>query len=374
MSSEPHSSNLKLEGDLFKMKNRKLILTSALIYITSILSGCKNEDYNIQSETLKYEVSESKFEDYNTSNIELYLPNTVTQLTRDYFSQNLLSVKSIYIGKDVQSISDDTFVDMPSLSSVYVDKENEFFVSSPDGKYLASMDGSTIFIFGTDKFDIAVFEYADSIGKEQFCKDGFNIIFGNSVLYFAEPTEESGSTGSCSLTKAEAYGYTVKLNTNFLGNHIVDICSADDFILITDYTYRAGDTYIIYSGGVWEQHNMDNLNDYNYNDKIVCYFLNQDGELCFKCFPRKYLFTGIAGDLLKYSTGYDEIYKIEGTADFIDGEPILTVENEVTLDENYTDEQLIKEFEIFLSSTGAEYESMDALFEHNEKLFNKFEF
>lgn len=351
--------------------NKKSLLAAGLILIFIILLGCNKEEHTPHMETEMYEVFEGQLAAYHGNDTELYLPETVTQLSKASFQNSLSSIESIHIGRNVNDISWDTFANMPFLSSVYVDEENAFFVSDQYGKYLASRDGKMIFLIGTNTFDIEIFEFADSIDAERFCASGFRAIVGGTALYFVEPADSEASTENCILERVEAYGQTIELGTNFLGNHAVSIENSNDFVLITDLTYGAGDTYILFEDGIWEQHNMENLSDDNYNDPIVRYYLDKDGILNFECRPRKYLFTGIGGELLIYSTGLDELYCAEGTAVFTNGKPVLTVIKKTLLGERYAESELLAEFETLSSF---EFSSIDKLFEYNNKLFQPFEY
>lgn len=349
---------------------KKLLLAAGLIFICIILSGCNKEDLP-HTETDIYEILEGQLTAYHGEDTELYLPETVIKLSKASFQNSLSDIERIHIGRNVDSISWDTFVNMPFLSSVYVDAENASYVSDQYGKYVASRDGSMVFAIGTNMFDTDTFAFADSIGVERFCAGGFQVIVDGMVLYFSEPTEFVTSTDNCMLERMEAYGQTLELNTNFLGNHAVSIENSGDFVLITDLTYGVGDTYIMFESGIWEQHNMENPSNENYNDPIVRYYLGKDSILHFECRPRKYCFTGIAGDELRYSTGLDELYCVEGTASFTNGKPVLTVVKETLFGERFTEQELLLSFQHISSP---EIRSIEQLFEYNNKHFQSFEY
>ncbi len=355
--------------------NKKFILVAELILACIILFSCNNKENVSQAETDVYEISDGQLTAYHGNDTKLYLPEAVIKLSKISFQNSLSDIESIHIGRNVDSIALDTFVNMPLLSSVYADEANTFYVSDQYGKYLASRNGSMIFAIGAKSFDTEIFDFADSIDAERFCDGGFQVIVGKTVLYFSEPTELSTSTENCILERIDAYGQTLELSTNFSGDHAVSIENSDDFALITDLTRGIGDTYILSDSGIWEQHNTENLSDENYNDPIVRYYLDVDGILNFECRPRKYCFTGCGGDVLIYSTGSDELYCVEGTAEFTDSKPALTAVTKTSLGEHFTEKQLLAEFQMFLSHnlSSSSIHSINELFEYNSGRFQSFE-
>lgn len=237
-------------------------------------------------------------------------------------------------------------------------------------------DGNELILSGTDSFDTAVFDFTDELGID-FAVNGFSVVFGDAVLYFGEPVDEAVSTSACQLESIEAYDRTIELEMSFLGDHSVNIQYFDGGILVTDYSYGVGDTYIISADGVWEQHNEANLGADNCNEPVISFSV-ADSRLEFVCRPRKYIGGGISGDLLMYSTGRDEIYSVEGLV-VLDGcTPKYTTVEVKRLNDTYTDDQLQAEFELLYDFIDgkyvpvSDYETLDSLFEKNKTKYGEF--
>lgn len=358
-----------------------------MVIVVGLLSGCdtektsdhketENEKYMENGDSDVFDVQNGRLINYSGEDTVISLPETVLEITSTSFGEKKEEIKSIYIGENVIQIADDAFVGMINLESVEVSDGNACYSSS--GNLLMSNSGETMFLIGSPKFDTSIFDQADNIGPEKFCADGFKIVFGDAVLYFDSTADEEFCTSSCLLERIEVFGQSVNLNTNFEGNHNVTIQYEGDLLLITDYTYGVGDTYIISEDGMWEQHNDEILSDNNCNDPIISVFVGTDGGLEFLCKPRKYIFSGAIGDLLKYSCGQDELYSVEGTLLFDGSYPQYSIEKNTILSEKYTNDQLKNEFEainLFFEQfdPANKYETIDALFAENKSKYGMFE-
>lgn len=333
-------------------------------------TSTKNGDSSV------FDVQNGKLIGYSGEETVIALPESVSEITSDSFKNRKESIVSIRIGENVMRIADDTFVGMDNLSSVEAADSNPYYSSS--GSFLVSKTGSTMFMFAREKFDTSIFDFADTVGAQIFCKDGFKIVFGDAVLYFDGTADEDSSTSNCTLEEIEVFGESVKLNTNFQGDHALTLQYANDCFLITDYAYGVGDTYIISKKGIWEQHNDEILTPENCNDPIITVSADTDGSLTFSCKPRKYIFTGSIDDLLKYSCGADELYSVEGFLYFDDSSPRYSIENTTTLSEKYTAEQLKDEFDVMNSfyeqfDSPDKSETLDELFDQNKSKYGMFE-
>lgn len=364
---------------------KNVILAACCIVMSCLLVGCqqnqlhdgktpdnsaKNGDFGV------FDVQNGKLIDYSGEETAIALPESVLEITSEAFQSKKENIESICIGKNVMRIADNAFAGMKNLSSVEVADGNAHYTAS--GNFLVSKDGSTMFLFGSKKFDPSIFDYADAVGIQDFCKDGFKIVFGDAVLYFDGTTEEDLNMSACPLKKIEMFGKSVELNTNFQGDHAVTLQYAEDCFLITDYTHGVGDTYLISEKGIWEQHNDAVLSPATCNDPIVAVSVGADGGLTFSCKPRKYIFSGSIGDLLKYSCGQDEIYSLEGSLHFDGSDPQYSIEKNTTLSEKYTEEQLKEEFEALNSfyeqfDFPNRYETIEELFSQNKSKYGMFE-
>lgn len=364
---------------------KNVILTLFCIMTLCLLVSCqKNQSHDGKisdtsagnDDVSVFDVQDGKLIGYSGEETVVALPESVSEITSDSFKNRKESIKCIRIGENVTRIADDAFIGMTNLSSVEVADGNACYSSS--GSFLVSKTGSTMFMFGSEKFDTSIFDYADTVRGQSFCEDGFKIVFGDAVLYFDSTTDEDLSTSTCPLDKIEVFGMSVKLDTSFQGNHALTLQYADDCFLVTDYTYGVGDTYIISEKGVWEQHNDEILTPENCNNPIVAVSVDADGSLTFSCKPRKYIFTGSIGDLLVYSCGPDELYSVEGSLYFDGSYPQYSIEKKITLSEKYTDEQLSDEFDAMNSfyeqfDSPNKYETIDELFSKNKSEYGIFE-
>ncbi len=355
-----------------------------IIIAMFLLVGCGTEtplDYEEptkNSESVVFDVQEGRLLGYFGDEPAISLPDSVFEITSASFDNKNNDIERIYIGENVSKIEEDAFHGMSNLESVEVAERNNYYSSS--GNFLAAKDGSILFVFGTEKFDSAVFDYADSVGARAFCEDGFKIVFGDAVLYFSGAIGEEfqTSTWNCPLERVELFGINVNMRTNFVGNHALTLQYAENSLLITDYTHGVGDTYIISENGVWEQHNNEILDPENCNDPIIAVSVDSDGKFIFICKPRKYIFTGSIGDLLVYSSGREEIYSMEGKLVFDSERPQYAVEKTVVLSEKYTENQLMDEFDAMNSfhvhfEPQCKYESIDELFDKNKNEYGMFE-
>lgn len=355
--------------------------------VGSLLVGCGTKEMtnfeepsnkeNTENSLSIFDIQDGRLVRYSGEETEVSLPETVTEITSTAFRERKALIESVTIGKNVTYIAEDAFEGMADLAAVYVEEGNAHYSSS--GDFLASKDGSTLFLFGTNTFNTAIFDYADTIAAQKFCENGFKIVFHDAVLHFSAPTDEENLTSNCALEKIEAFGNIIELHTNFKGDHAVAIQYLSDIVLVTDYTYGVGDTYIISKDGIWEQHTDENLSADNCNDPIISISIDTDGKLVFTCRPRKYVFTGGLGDLLVYSSGRDEVYSVEGTIYFDGKRPQYTVEHESVLSEKYTESQLKEEFDAMNSfyeqyDPLGKYETIDELFDKNKAKYGEFEF
>ena len=270
-----------------------MVLILSEIILSILLFGCNmavntnKSDININTDEL-YDIREGTLINYYGSDTTVTLPESIKSISSDAFGSDKALIKKIIIGKNVQYIDDNAFQGMCELESVSVDPENNYYVSSEN--YLAAKDGSTIFLFDTNSLDSQIFNFADKVGSDIFCKDGFEIVFKDAVLYFSESPDISLGTASCILDHIDAYGKTIYLETSLQGDHNINIQFFNSGLLITDYSYGIGDTFILSYDGMWEQHTFANLDENNCNDSVVNFYTNENGELIFVCMPRKYLY------------------------------------------------------------------------------------
>ncbi len=370
------------------MRNRIEVVSMlmvAIILMCGGVTGCDSDgrissnmptDTTNAEKTTIYEVRDGILTGYFGDDSAVELPDTVVEVGKDAFRDSKIPIKSITIGKNVTNIDGAAFNGLSDLVAVYVDDENSSFVSN--GEFLVAKDGSVLFSFGTCEFDPSIFDYAESICDDQSRESEFRVFFGGAELYCRIDVDDGSGAKYYTIEQVCAYSESVGLHINIEGDHALKIYSCQDLLLITDYAYSIGDTYMITEYGIWEHHNAEPISSENYNDAIVTYFCDDGGNLSFVCRPRKYLFTGSVGDLLSYSVGRDEVYEVTGSVSIVNGNPILTATSETTLSDKYKEEQLLTEFEatneIVTTRGKSKYESIEDLFEQNKKVYERFEF
>lgn len=232
-----------------------------------------------------------------------------------------------------------------------------------------TVEGNTLYLPGTTAFDPAIFSYIDTHMDVQ---DGFQIVWGNAVLSFGAPMDAEATAEAAPFTKVEAFGQVLELQTNFQGNHRVELYQTAEYLLISDTAYTVVDTWLLHTGGIWKQHNDATLSPSSCNDPILYYTGAEDDTLTFTCTPRKYIFTGGGGDVLLYSAGGEEIYTISGTAVWNGTEMEYEITEVETLAEHFPNGELETMWEDFRETIEPTYDTIDEYFAANQLQFGTF--
>ena len=372
------------------MNKKKFIFCKTIFYaFTLFLYSCQ-QDEKIEENSLEnteFHIEDNVLLGYSGSATDVVIPNSVDTISKYAFADSDAEIKKITIPSSVVHIDIRSFFGLSSLQDVVLEEGNPAFVK--EGAYLLSRDGSVVFSVGSDELGLhsssesVVFEFADQVDAQSYYEDGFQIVFYDTILSFREPTAKEANnveitSERCRLYQIEGHGHTVTIPDILIpGDHICSFYRIEDVFVFTDYVGNgSGDTYIFSESGVWGQHNSEDISTENYNDAIFNLYRSEDGCLKFWCSPRKYLFTGSAGDFISYSVGRNELYRIEGSVSFFDGEPIFTSEEEVLLGEKYDEVHLELDFEMyhknFSYTATPPWNTLDELFEYNAKHYEEF--
>lgn len=363
---------------------KKTFLVAVILLICLFFVGCIARDEQTadghESDVSKENVTEgSKNFTVSETGKVLTVNEKVAELSHELFADLPTGIETIYIGSGVEFIANDTFRGLSALKAVHVDEENKHYVSSENGKYIAALDGSSIFVFGSVQFDSLALFFADSLDGKPFDDKDVSYNMGEMTVYL-----ETWSKGKydhdelylrCQVNEIEAFGQTVEFQETFGGDRpMMEISCTDDYALIQ----LRGNSAFLFDGGKCSLECELNYNyydeNYNYNAPITSYHIEENGSITFYCQPMKYIFSPAAGENLMYSTGLDEIYLISGTAVLVDGEPELTVQETMLLKDRHSKESLQYEFECVPLSWRNGIESIDEYFEYNRTRFETFEF
>lgn len=372
------------------MNKKKLIFCKTILCAFMLfLAGCQQDEKTEENSFVnaEFHIKDNVLLGYSGTATDVVIPNSVDTISEYAFADSAVEIRKITIPSSVVHIDIRAFFGLSSLQDVVLEEENPAFVR--EGSYLLSRDGSVIFAIGSDELGLhsssesVVFDAADRVAAPSYYEDGFQLVFYDTILSFREPTTKEAynvesASERCRLYQIEGYGHTVTtLDILIPGDHIVSFYKIEDAFVFTDYVGDgSGDTYLFSESGIWEQHNLEDISAENYNDAIFNFYRSEDGCLKFWCSPRKYLFTGSAGDFIPYSVGRNELYRIYGSVSFSAGEPIFTAEEEVLLSEKYDEAHLELDFEMYhknVSYTATPpWNTLDELFEYNAKQYEEF--
>lgn len=312
------------------------------------------------------------------------VPEDTAEIGAYAFADAAVPVERIEIPASVERIHPQAFMGLSSLKEIAVAEDNQAFRMAE--QYLIAADGSIVFAFCEELWGNSVeadpFETVNSVDAQKFFEDGFRLVFHDAVLYFREPDERDLTDGYdtkyCPLYQIEAFGYSAEFEeVRFPGNHRCSLYTAENRIVFTDYEAGGmGDTYIFSEDGIWEQHNSASLTEENYNDTICSFLRSEDGQLKFRCSPRKFLLIYLSlGELLPYCVSRDELWRICGSVEFDRTEPVFTVEETVRVGEQFDEKRLEDEramhHKMMSYTAQPEWETLDELFAYNAEQYEE---
>lgn len=176
---------------------------------------------------------------------------------------------------------------------------------------------------------------------------------GKLSITFVEYEDADGNI-SCEVrcTGIEAFGHTVDFFESYdlFGNFTLYTFTADGAFV---FEYENLDTFLITKEGTVSLLQAVDLNlpadttDKTALDDWSCksfytFTLRDDGTLGYTRIPRKYLFTNVFADQIRYCTSLSEFAKEEGYVEFEDGQPVYHPEKKYTAGEVYDIEELYR--------------------------------
>lgn len=279
----------------------------------------------------------------------------------------------------------------PNLGSDRISQaitENPFKVFRVVEQYQIDTDEKIIYasdeeLWG-DSEKLNPFEAINSVNAQIFCENGFRLIYRDAVLYFGKPSEQDlenygFDSQYCPLYRIEAFGYSVEIdNLRFPANQKCSLYAAADGRIVFSRYFpgRTGDTFLFSEDGIWELHNAANTTAENYNESIYSFERSEDGQLRFRCSPRKFIYTYLSiGELLPCCVSRNELWRTSGSVTFDGAEPVFTVEEKIRVGEEFDEERLEAEraaYHQMISYTAEpEWESLDELFAYNAERYEE---
>lgn len=176
---------------------------------------------------------------------------------------------------------------------------------------------------------------------------------GKLNITFSEYKDIDGNAAyEVRCTGIEAFGHTVDFSESYdlFGNFTLYTFTADGAFVIE---YENLDTFLITKEGTISLLQGSHLNlpadttDKTALDDWSCksfytFTLRDDGTLGYTRIPRKYLFTNVFADQIRYCTSLSEFAKEEGYVEFEDGQPVYHPEKKYTAGEVYDIEELYR--------------------------------
>ena len=177
---------------------------------------------------------------------------------------------------------------------------------------------------------------------------------GKLHITFAEYTEADGTVSHELLCNGiSAFGHTVTFEEphDLYGNFTLYTFTAKDAFV---FEYENLDTFLITKEGPFsllqsehryefpaDKADYEAISTWN-NTNFYTLTLRGDGTLGYTRTPRKYLFTNVFADQIRYCTSLSEFAKEEGYVEFENGQPVYHPEKKYTAGEVYDIEELYR--------------------------------
>ncbi len=177
---------------------------------------------------------------------------------------------------------------------------------------------------------------------------------GKLSITFVEYEDADGNIShELRCTGIEAFGHNLTFEESYdlYGNFTLYTFTADGAFV---FEYENLDTFLITKEGTFSllqsehrnerpvaPNDKDELDAWN-NQSFYSFTLRDDGTLGYTRTPRKYLFTNIFADQIRYCTSLSEFAKEEGYVEFEDGQPVYHPEKKYTAGEVYDIEELYR--------------------------------
>lgn len=305
---------------------------------------------------------------YNGTEYNISIPDNVSAISEDAFGTSPVAgeIKTIKLGKSVESIDTQAFVSLTALESIEVPEENTNY-KFLDG-VLFKNDNTLFFCMPNiikdnyDMFDVFYYVISDNIDGEGEA----SLISGNMVARiereFAEPEDPFNRKYYISCNSFTANGKILEVDKSIIHEYKVFDYYKSHYAYITNqcvvYSNRTSqgfgntwlftDNEIIRVEVVNAAENREKINGEEwYNYSVITFDAGEDGSLRYTRMPLKYVFYSGELDYDYCWTGLDEFAKEIGYVKIENGNLVYYPEEKFTArdlgyDEDYVIKYLIK--------------------------------
>ena len=305
---------------------------------------------------------------YNGTEYNISIPDNVSAISEDAFGTSPVAgeIKTIKLGKSVESIDTQAFVSLTALESIEVPEENTNY-KFLDG-VLFKNDNTLFFCMPNiikdnyDMFDVFYYVISDNIDGEGEA----SLISGNMVARiereFAEPEDPFNRKYYISCNSFTANGKILEVDKSIIHEYKVFDYYKSHYAYITNqcvvYSNRTSqgfgntwlftDNEIIRVEVVNAAENREKINGEEwYNYSVITFDAGEDGSLRYTRMPLKYVFYSGELDYDYCWTGLDEFAKEIGYVKVENGNLVYYPEEKFTArdlgyDEDYVIKYLIK--------------------------------
>lgn len=322
---------------------------------------------------------------YNGTEYNISIPDNVSAISEDAFGTSPVAgeIKTIKLGKSVESIDTQAFVSLTALESIEVPEENTNY-KFLDG-VLFKNDNSLFFCMPNiikdnyDMFDIFYDVISDNIDVETTA----SLVSGRMIANIEiKNSDNDGSWDGkhyliCNMF--ETYGYSKNFDTPYSDEGFNDAPRhiAYEFEEGVVYSNRdlcgSGDTWIFTKDDIVKTEIItprlieDIPEVYNYS--VIVFTRGENGALNYIRTPRKYLSIGGELDGLGYMTSPDEFAKEEGYIKVENGNIVYYPEKTFTARDLGYDDYMKNELEAQPSGSQWYGLSIEKFFELNSKMY-----
>lgn len=269
---------------------------------------------------------------YNGTEYNISIPDNVSAISEDAFGASPVAgeIKTIKLGKSVESIDTQAFVSLTALESIEVPEENTNY-KFLDG-VLFKNDNTLFFCMPNiikdnyDMFDV----FFDMISEDEYaCATAQVILEGMIATVNVTEAEEGlinfGINYNFYCTSFYANGQKLDFDkplayiSDFSRSKMLHVYESNECILFSNTSgYGFGDTWFLLKDDVLHtkivvpnyEEKIGNEEWYNYS---VIRFYKENGLLKYERKPYKYIFNGTYSDIIWNCTGLDEFAGEIGT-------------------------------------------------------------
>ncbi|PWM27853.1 MAG: hypothetical protein DBX36_00575 [Oscillospiraceae bacterium] len=288
---------------------------------------------------------------YNGTEYNISIPDNVSAISEDAFGASPVAgeIKTIKLGKSVESIDTQAFVSLTALESIEVPEENTNY-KFLDG-VLFKNDNTLFFCMPNiikdnyDMFDVFFDIISDKIEGE----GESNLVSGGMVAEiereFADLEDPFNRKYYISCNSFTANGQTMEVDKSIIREYKGLNYFKSYYAYVTNqcvvYSNRTdcgfGNTWLFTDNEIIRvevinaEENREKINGEEwYNNSVIIFMRGEDGSLNYIRKPRKYIAVGGTYDCDIYWTGLNEFVKEEGTVEIENGKIVYKSEKSWT--------------------------------------------